>query len=122
MPNPYGYKINYQGSSKVIRRIVDKLNNLALLGVSHEEAFYGDLGNEAYQHSKILSGNPHKVTLEDLGIEDLPRRVQMLLEATGGASYWGSHDTEDNGEEICIVDHDGDYLMLLTTENLLAWH
>ena len=122
MSNPYRYKINYQGSSKVIRRIVDKLNNLALLGVTHEEAFYGDWGNDAYQHSKMQSGNPHKVTLEDIGIDDLPRRVQMLLEALGGASYWGSHDIADDGEDICIIDHDGNYLMLLSAENLLAWH
>ncbi len=121
MANPYKYKINYQGSSKVIKRIVDKLNNLALLGITHDDAFYGDWGNEAWEHSKLKSGNPHNVSLEELGIENLPRRVQMLLEATGSADYWGTHAFVE-GEPEYIVDHEGDYLMLLSAENLLAWH
>ena len=121
MPNPYKYKINYQGSSKVIKRIVDRLNNLALLGITHDEAFYGDWGNEAYLHSQKRSGNPHNVTLADLEIENLPRRVQMLLEATGGAAYWGTHALVD-GENEYIIDHEGDFIMFLSAENLLAWH
>ena len=116
MSNPYKYKINYQGSSKVIKRIVDKLNNLALLGLTHEEAFYGDWGYEAYQHSHVTSGNPHKVNLEDLGIENLPRRVQMLMEALGSSNYWGTHNTID-GEPEAIVDHEGDFLVLSSMQN-----
>ncbi len=121
MAEGFRYKINYQGSSKVIKRIVDRLNNLSLLGITHEDAFYGDWGWEAYQHSHVQEGNPHRVSLEDLGIENLPRRVQMLLEATGGADNWGTHETVD-GEAELVIDHEGDFLMFLSAENLLAWH
>ena len=36
------------------------------LGTTHSTAFYGDWGNEAYQHSQITSGNPHNVTSEEV--------------------------------------------------------
>ena len=117
----FKYKINYQGSSKVIRRIVDKVNNIVALGVEHDEAYYGDQGEAAWQHRLLRSGNPHRVTLEDLGIETLPRRVQALLEATGSADNWGTHEFVA-GEAEVIIDHEGDYLMFLSVENLLAWH
>lgn len=38
------------------------------LGTTHETAYYGDLGKTAYDHSRVISGNPHHVTKEDLGI------------------------------------------------------
>lgn len=117
----FKYKIDYRGQSKIIKRIVDRLNNVGILGISHDEAYYGDWGNDAYLHSLLREGNPHKVTLEDLGIELLPRQVQMLLEATGGAYFWGNHEMED-GEDVRIVDHEGDYILLHTADGLLAWH
>lgn len=38
------------------------------LGTSHTNAYYGDQGDTAYQHSQLTSGNPHHVTAADLDI------------------------------------------------------
>lgn len=120
MSNLYKYKINYKGSSKVIRRIVDRLNNisLAMLGTRHDEAFYGDWGNEAYQHSLLREGNPHNVTLDDLGIAEIPRQVALLNELIGSADNWVTHETETE----YMVDHNGDEYVLVSAARLLAWH
>lgn len=120
MPNLYKYKINYTGSSKVIRRIVDRLNNItiAILGTAHDEAFYGDWGNEAYQHSLLREGNPHNVTLNDLGIEMLPRQIEMIAEAVGSVDYWVTHEDEN----VIFEDHEGNLFIFSTGSNLLAWH
>ncbi len=40
------------------------------LGVTHDKAYYGDFGEVAYQHSKIL-GNPHKTTAANIGLENV---------------------------------------------------
>lgn len=116
--NPYNYKIIYLGSSKVIHRIVDKLNNVAraVLGTTHETAYYGDQGEAAWQHSLLQEGNPHHVTLADLGIEDLPRQVQAILHALGlTLSNWTFHGP--NGQRINVIDHDGKELVFLTVKS-----
>lgn len=64
-------KVFYEGESKVIRRIVELLNLKPELGEGHEDAYYGDLSKEAYEHSQLRSGNPHRVTLADLGLEGI---------------------------------------------------
>lgn len=38
------------------------------LGTTSSTAYRGDLGNTAYVHSQITSGNPHKVTKSDVGL------------------------------------------------------
>lgn len=38
------------------------------LGVTHEDAYYGDLGQIAYEHSQLRSGNPHNVTKGEVGL------------------------------------------------------
>ena len=38
------------------------------LGTTHQNAYYGDQGDTAYQHSQLTSGNPHHVTAADLDI------------------------------------------------------
>lgn len=40
------------------------------LGITHDKAYYGDFGEVAYQHSKIL-GNPHKTTAANIGLENV---------------------------------------------------
>jgi hypothetical protein len=115
------FHIEYTGTSKVIRRLCERINNVALLGVEHNEAFYGDLGNEAYLHSQKESGNPHHVTLEDLGIENIPRQMQMVLESIGAVDSWIDYNL-DQGDYIYFADHDDDMLVFRSTSNLLAWH
>lgn len=39
------------------------------LGTGHSNAFYGDFGQAAYEHSKKTSGNPHKVTYLEAGAD-----------------------------------------------------
>ena len=38
------------------------------LGTGHEDAYYGDLGQTAYEHSQLRSGNPHNVTKGEVGL------------------------------------------------------
>lgn len=49
-------------------QLPDKLQNSLELGDTSSTAFRGDYGNIAYEHSKIVKGNPHNVTLQDLNI------------------------------------------------------
>lgn len=111
------FQINYTGSSKVIRRLCERINNMALLGIEHNEAFYGDWGNEAYLHSQLKSGNPHQVSLADLGIDFTMRQVRTLLDALGSIALWGDH------QDAIIADHDGTPIILQTSNaQFLAWH
>lgn len=71
-------KIYYDGSNKSIKRIAEILNDKPGLGENHEDAYYGDYGKTAYEHSQLRSGNPHNVTLSDLGIADIESRVSLL--------------------------------------------
>ena len=109
-------KIYYFGSSKVIRRLCQIINSVARLGTSHTTAFYGDLGQEAYDHSQTI-GNPHGTTLEDLGIENIQRQLDLLMESVGSKDQWISH-----GDDYQFIDHEGDYLVFSASSNLLAWH
>ena len=98
------FRIEYTGSSKLIRRICEKLNQVPILGTCHNDAYYGDQGEAAYQHS-LTRGNPHGLTLEDLGLADVPDQLRMLLEATGIRVTWTRHTdaepiTTHDGEEI----------------------
>ena len=71
-------KIYYDGSNKSIKRIAEILNTKPEVGENHEDAYYGDYGKTAYEHSQLRSGNPHNVTLSDLGIADIESRVSLL--------------------------------------------
>ena len=115
---PFSYRINYEGKSKILKRIVDRLNHAATLGTTHDTAYYGDWGESAYEHSLIQEGNPHHVSLTDLGIANLPRKVEMILEAIGSIDQWITHAADIE----YIVDHDGNFLVFLSASRLLSWH
>ena len=112
----FRYKIDYKGNSKVIRRIVDKLNNVAPLGTSHGDAFYGDLGQIAYEHSQA-TGNVHRMAPEDLGLENVISQIRALMDGLGTRSPWCRHT---NDEEI--TDHDGETIYFQTTAHVLEYH
>ena len=119
-PSEYAHtsttKVYYNGSSKVIKRLCQIINSVARLGTTHATAFYGDLGQEAYDHSQT-TGNPHGTTLADLGIENIQRQIDLLMDAVGSLDFWICH--EDNYE---FIDHDGDNLVFVSGSNLLKWH
>ena len=115
------FKITYTGHSKVITRLCERVNGLAALGETHENAYYGDLGKEAYDHSQLRSGNPHNVTAADLGLENVLSQIKAIMVAIGMIKTWWTHNDEP------ITDHEG---VLLTfhgvsapdVENNLLWH
>lgn len=109
-------KIYYNGSSKVIKRLCQIINSVARLGTTHDKAFYGDQGQEAYEHS-LTVGNPHGTTLADLGIENIQRQIDLLMDAVGSLDYWIDHENDDS-----FIDHEGDYLVFVSASNLLKWH
>lgn len=41
------------------------------LGTTATTAYYGDKGKVAYDHSQLTSGNPHRVTKEDVGLSNV---------------------------------------------------
>lgn len=49
---------------------ISDVSSAVSLGITHDKAYYGDFGEVAYQHSKIL-GNPHKTTAADIGLENV---------------------------------------------------
>ncbi len=112
-------KIYYNGSSKVIKRLCQIINSVARLGTSHDKAFYGDLGQDAYEHSLQTSGNPHNVTLDDLGIGNIKNQMRLVLDAIGSLDSWITHNAP---EKEYIVDHDGDYIVFISVSDILAWH
>ena len=114
------FKINYTGSSKLLQRICERLNGVPTLGTGHDDAYYGDQGEEAWRHSLLTYGNPHCVNLEDLGIANLPNQLRMILDTIGALDSWIDHDQT---EDICfITDHEGDQLVFISESNLLVWH
>lgn len=38
------------------------------LGITSSTAYRGDFGNTAYNHSQIITGNPHRITKTDIGL------------------------------------------------------
>lgn len=108
-------KIYYNGSSKVIRRLCQIINSVARLGTTHDTAFYGDQGLEAYEHSQV-KGNAHDLTLADLGLEKISDQVRTLLDAVGVRRPWTRH----GGEEMKT--HEGETIYFQTTAHLLEWH
>lgn len=134
--------INYDGKSKVIKRICWILNNklakvqdvrrnnvsvldeetgianvsVPELGTGENEAYPGNLGDEAYQHSLLTEGNPHHVTAHDLGLDTLQDQITALAEAIGTVSYWESHT------HGTLTDHDLEPLQFHTTARILEWH
>lgn len=113
------YRIVYTGSSKVIRRICERLNLVPILGTRHEDAYYGDQGEEAYQHSLLREGNPHNVTLDDLGIGDILNQIQALMMASGNYDFW---IVSVSGEDDDVVTDDtDDELYFSFVEDALIW-
>ena len=112
----FKYKIDYRGNSKVIRRIVEKLNHMAPLGTSHDEACYGDWGQAAYEHANT-KGNPHGTTAEDLGLEKITSQIQALMEALGARIPWTRHTDEEE-----ITTHEGDTIYFQGTARVLEYH
>ena len=123
VPTEYSHtsttKIYYNGSSKVIKRLCQVINSVARLGTTHDTAFFGDYGQAAYEHSQLESGNPHNVTLEDLGIGNIKNQMRMVLDSIGSLDSWVTHASP---ETEYVVDHEGDYLVFLSVSNILAWH
>lgn len=109
-------KIKYLGASKVIKRIIERLEVTPELGEDHDDAYYGDFGKEAYDHSQIRSGNPHNVTAEDLGLGDIMNEVEFALDSLISTDNWVTH------EEEYMVDHEGNFLVFISGANLLGWH
>lgn len=137
--------IHYDGESKVIRRICELLNNeivrvrdvnvngetvvdengiaqvlVPLLGELEGNAYPGNLGKEAHDHSLIKEGNPHHVTAEDLGLGNVLDQIRAIMESLGLSWAWITHDGDH------IVDHNGDRILfhgvgLEETHNIM-WH
>lgn len=55
------------------------------LGTTHDKAYYGDFGEVAYQHSKIL-GNPHKTTAADIGLENVDNTSDLSKPVSNAVS------------------------------------
>ncbi len=109
------FKISYTGSSKLLHRICEKLNQVPILGTNHEDAFYGDQGLTAWEHSRT-TGNPHGLTLKDLGIEKIADQVASLMEAVGGRTPWTRHGGDT------ITTPEGEVIYFQTTARVLEWH
>lgn len=115
-------KIHFEGENKTLRRMAELLNRKPEIGEGHEDAYHGDLSKEAYDHSQLRSGNPHRVTLADLGIDGILDKIDAIILAIGMESSWITHRAE------IISDHDGDEIRFhgvgreQNEHNYLLWH
>ena len=50
-----------------------------VLGEGHDNAYYGDLGKAAYEHSQLTSGNPHNVTKDDIGLGNVENKSSETI-------------------------------------------
>lgn len=132
--------IQYNGRDKWMKRVCELLNTVAgkitdvkvngesvidadgvaqvsvpELGEAHNEAYPGDLGKEANDHAHLTSGNPHNVTLEDLGIGDIKDQIRLIMEAIGMQQNWADKDGN------LMVTKDGEEIMFKTSAKLLAY-
>ena len=114
----FTFRINYTGSSKLLKRICERINNLPGLGTEHHTAFYGDWGKAAYEHS-LQQGNAHGLTLEDLGLGDILTQINALLVASRSVDRWIV--SLSGAEDDFIWDDSDDELLFSFTEDALIW-
>jgi hypothetical protein len=113
--------IDYKGDIKTLKRLCQRVQELPELGTEHDQAYYGDLGQQAYEHSLIEEGNPHHVTADDLGLGNVLNQIRAIMVAIGMLKVWATHNDEP------IADHEGVYLSFHgvsapDVENNLLWH
>lgn len=119
--------IVYNGESKVIKRICDILNTMIRdvevngesvidedgiaqievleLGEDEENAYPGNLGKEAHDHSLLRSGNPHNVTAEEIGLGNVIDQINAIMQSLGLSWGWITHSNEQ------MIDHDGNRII-----------
>lgn len=115
------FRITYTGKNKTIQQLCRRVNGLAELGTSHNEAYYGDLGQQAYEHSQLREGNPHNVTADDLGLGNVLNQIRAIMMAIGMLKFWQTHNDE------AMTDHNGVLISFHgvsapDVENNLLWH
>ena len=113
--------IDYKGDIKTLKRLCQRVQELPELGTEHDQAYYGDLGQQAYEHSLIEEGNPHHVTADDLGLGNVLHQIRAIMVENGMIMVWATHNDEP------IADHEGVYLSFPgvsapDVENNLLWH
>lgn len=101
-------RIEYTGSNKVIKALCKAVNHI----IDKDYKIDG-----AYNHAQITSGNPHRVSLEDLGIARLPSQVDSLMKAFGTLTPWTEHSV---GAELTT--HTGETIYFQTTSRVLEYH
>ena len=103
---------------KITKRMMELINAFegVELGETHDKAYYGDLGKEAYEHSQLTSGNPHHVTAEDLGLGTIQDQINALAEALGTRKSWRSK------EGFYVIDHEGRRLQFHSVAKFLKYH
>lgn len=76
------------------------------LGVNHDNAYYGDLGKIAYDHSQLTTGNPHSVTKIEVGLSNVTNNAQW---------YSDNHPTTTTGYGL------PDYPTTLPASDVYTW-
>ena len=113
--------IDYKGDIKTLKRLCQRVQELPELGTEHDQAYYGDLGQQAYEHSELREGNPHNVTADDLGLGNVLNQIRAIMMAIGMLKFWQTHDDE------AMTDHNGVLISFHgvsapDVENNLLWH
>lgn len=88
-------KIEYAGSNKVIKALCKAVNHF--IDKDYET-------DEAYAHAQLISGNPHHVTAEELGLGGVWEAINTIMTKLGLIVIWATNNDE------CIVTNDGDYI------------
>ena len=79
------------------------------LGETSANAYPGDKGKEAYEHSLKTSGNPHGVTKEDIGLGNVKNKKEEELEVLSAKTLASSVNINgvpfDGSKDIEILDN-----------------
>jgi len=56
-----------------------EISSSIALGTTSSTAFRGDQGKKAYDHSQLVSGNPHNVTKTDVGLDNVENKSAATI-------------------------------------------
>ena len=85
-----------------------KLDDLAVLGETSSNAYRGDRGKIAYDHSQIIAGNPHNTTKADVGLSNVDNTsdINKPISSATQTALDLKQNTISDGVKINIVGSD----------------
>lgn len=110
----------WSGSAYVV------ISETLALGETASTAYRGDRGKTAYDHSQLISGNPHNVTKTDIGLSNVTNDKQMKAATSSSAggvvvfSGTSGDEVQNSGKNILDTGSLGNSSSNIPTANVVA--